>query len=213
MGQVFELPYATVQNYTNGIFVAETSNFAGRELRDYYLFKESDDILVVGGIVGGAGRIGSIHTACLADSKKTGLAIVDPQTQNVVSSQSIFMNLTRNEYPNMYYSTGFYGINPPPETYPYDVFASTDELLLALFTYLQNPPSLKIPITYILSNTTVNGPTEESAGNDVSVTITPDNGYVIRNPSQGDSISVYNKNGYIPFTYADGVLTFTVPNE
>lgn len=75
------------------------------------------------------------------------------------------------------------------------------------------PGTVTVPITYIVSNVTASGPSEGNTGSNISVTVTPDSGYIIRNPSQGDSISVYNKNGYIPFNYADGVLTFTVPDE
>lgn len=93
------------------------------------------------------------------------------------------------------------------------IYQTKSEALAVMNDGVWDIPADTIPITYITVNAIASGPSEESAGNDVSVTIMPDSGYVIRNPSQGDSISVYNKNGYIPFNYADGVLTFTVPDE
>lgn len=69
----------------------------------------------------------------------------------------------------------------------------------------------KIPITYTTIGCTLDGPSEAESGEDVSVIVTPESGRIIREPIQGKSISVYDKNGYIPFTYTDGNLSFKVP--
>ena len=68
-----------------------------------------------------------------------------------------------------------------------------------------------VPIEYLLINATVDGPAAASSGDTVNITITPSAGKVIVDPRQGQSISVYNKDGYINFTYTGGILSFVVP--
>lgn len=68
-----------------------------------------------------------------------------------------------------------------------------------------------VPISYIISGCTVSGPDAAASGDTVSVSVTLNNGMVIKNPTQGNSISVYDNNGYIPFTFSGNTLTFVVP--
>lgn len=69
-----------------------------------------------------------------------------------------------------------------------------------------------IPITYYLTNCSApSAPTSVSPGGVVTFAVTVSPGYNIFNPVQGGSISVYQGDNYIPFTYENGVLRFTAP--
>lgn len=78
-----------------------------------------------------------------------------------------------------------------------------------ILEFLAKKPA--ISISYIPIGCTLSGPDEGESGSEVSVLVTPNTGNIIRNPEQGADISVYNKDGYIPFTYNNGSLNFTVP--
>lgn len=69
-----------------------------------------------------------------------------------------------------------------------------------------------IPITYYLTNCSApSAPASVSPGGVVTFPVTVSPGYNIFNPVQGGSISVYQGDDYIPFTYENGVLRFTAP--
>lgn len=63
------------------------------------------------------------------------------------------------------------------------------------------------PISYIPVNSILSGPSSASQGEIVNVDVSFPDGYIY----QENGISVYDKNGKIPFTYSDGRLTFTMP--
>lgn len=56
-------------------------------------------------------------------------------------------------------------------------------------------------IIYNQINCVLSGPSSISYNENAYVYIKPNNGYIISNPEQGASISVYDKNGYLPFQY------------
>lgn len=87
-------------------------------------------------------------------------------------------------------------------------YDSLEEALEAMTTPIVKPVS----IDYQGINTSFSGPETVDWGEEVSIDVTPGDGMVIQDPAQGKSISVYNENGYIPFVYANGKLTFTVPD-
>lgn len=90
----------------------------------------------------------------------------------------------------------------------YPLYSSLEEALDAMTTPIVKPVS----IDYQGINTSFSGPETVDWGEEVSIDVTPGDGMVIQDPAQGKSISVYNENGYIPFVYANGKLTFTVPD-
>lgn len=63
------------------------------------------------------------------------------------------------------------------------------------------------PITYIPISSNLTGPSSASQGEIVNVNVSFPSGYIY----QEKGISIYNKDGVIPFTYADGQITFTMP--
>lgn len=72
--------------------------------------------------------------------------------------------------------------------------------------------AMAIPITYYLTNCSApSAPTSVQPGGTVSFPVTVSPGYNIFNPVQGGSISVYQGDVYIPFTFENGQLTFTAP--
>ena len=69
----------------------------------------------------------------------------------------------------------------------------------------------KYPITYRLTNCTANdAPTEATVGDTVNVPFTFPNNYGFPNPST--DVYVTNNGVLIPSTYANGTLTFTMPD-
>lgn len=68
-----------------------------------------------------------------------------------------------------------------------------------------------IPISYIHTGCSISGPQSGVSGERVTVRVLPDSGKIIKNPTQGSSISVYNRNGYISFTFENNTISFTVP--
>lgn len=62
-------------------------------------------------------------------------------------------------------------------------------------------------ITYIPINSTLNGPSSAVSGETVNVSVSFPDGYIY----QEQGVSIYNKDGSIPFTYDNGTLTFTMP--
>lgn len=125
-------------------------------------------------------------------------------------------NLVINEY-NIY--ADFYSDNNPINTrheiptYVINprIFNTEEELFNAFLSFDPSPEPVGNVINYISSNCQLDGPESASSGDDVSVLITPDSGYLIKNPEQGANISVYNKDGYIPFTYSNNQINFTMP--
>lgn len=114
---------------------------------------------------------------------------------------------------NYYYMTAVHGIN-------------TSQLVGTIEQYIYCYPDLEsafigegilqdgkpVSIDYQGINTSLSGPKTVNWGEEVSIDVIPENGMVIQDPMQGKSISVYSENGYIPFVYANGKLTFTVPD-
>lgn len=68
-------------------------------------------------------------------------------------------------------------------------------------------------ITYIPVNCQLSGPSTANSDDSVTVQVTPNEGHVISLPQQGGSISVYNEDGYIPFTWDanNKTIKFKVP--
>lgn len=105
-------------------------------------------------------------------------------------------------------------------TYYYDayiMFSASNTLYIDRYSTLEEGiraefTSVQIPITYYLTNCSApSAPASVSPGGVVSFSVTVSPGYNIFNPVQGGSISVYQGDNYIPFTYENGVLTFTAP--
>ena len=90
-----------------------------------------------------------------------------------------------------------------------NLFANEAEFWSAAAAYFE--PYMGVPIQYIQSNCSLTGPTNVIRGANVNVNVSFVDGYGIRDTTQGANISVYNSSGYIPFTYANGVLSFTAP--
>jgi len=92
---------------------------------------------------------------------------------------------------------------------PVSVYDSYSEAIASLDT--ATPPDFQI--SYIPVNCQLSGPSTANSGNSVTIQVTPNEGHVISLPQQGGSISVYNENGYIPFTWdaTNKTITFTAP--
>lgn len=87
-----------------------------------------------------------------------------------------------------------------------DYFADRNSAYSAISAYLPQP------ITYYLTNCSApTAPASVAPGDVVSFPVTVQPGYNIFNPVQGGSISIYQGNNYIPFTFENGVIRFTAP--
>lgn len=110
---------------------------------------------------------------------------------------------------SVYYTTiGFYFGNSGDGSVIGDnmlrLFPTLQELLVAFGHY-----SMTYSITYRDTNATHSGPAEAAVGDNVTVNYTFPDGYGIVNSSD---IYVTNNGVLIPSTYADGTLTFTMPD-
>lgn len=96
--------------------------------------------------------------------------------------------------------------------YDLTVFTTALSAFTAMLDGNWTAPETDIPITYYLTNCSApSAPTSVQPGGTVSFPVTVSPGYNIFNPVQGGSISVYQGNDYIPFTFENGQLTFTAP--
>lgn len=74
-----------------------------------------------------------------------------------------------------------------------------------------NPPSAQYPITYRLTNCSApTAPVEAAVGDTVDVPFAFPDGYGFPNPAT--DVYVYNNGVLVPSSYANGVLTFTMPD-
>lgn len=110
---------------------------------------------------------------------------------------------------NVHGRYGYFDANNVPGFAIDSFFRSRNEALSAMDDGRWIVPS--IPVVYAPVRCSLSGDTMVSSGDTVTVTITPDSGYKVANPQQGQSISVYNEQGYIPFTFNNNQITFTVP--
>lgn len=106
---------------------------------------------------------------------------------------------------NYRYHTQIWGAAFTPSVPTYD---SLEEALEGMTSSIVKP----VKIDYQGINTSFTGPDTVDWGEQVVIDVLPDSGMILQDPTQGKSISVYNENGYIPFVYANGKITFTVPN-
>lgn len=92
---------------------------------------------------------------------------------------------------------------------PLSAYDSYSEAIASLDT--ATPPDFQI--SYIPVNCQLSGPSTANSGDTVTVSVTPNAGHVISLPQQGGSISVYNENGYIPFTWdaTNKTISFQAP--
>lgn len=73
--------------------------------------------------------------------------------------------------------------------------------------------TLIYPISYYEIHSNLTGPSEATAGEEVTVDVSFPDGYKLKNATQGSGIMVYNDDGYINYTYdeATNKLKFTMP--
>lgn len=123
----------------------------------------------------------------------------------VVSTTPLELSVTIDGVSHTYYrvqrSTGGYYTSPAAPQVANDKDAIA--MMLGAMAY---------QIVYYLTNCSApSAPTSVQPGGTVSFPVTVSPGYNIFNPVQGGSISVYQGNDYIPFTFENGQLTFTAP--
>ena len=114
------------------------------------------------------------------------------------SSATRLMNITQHRQTQIYtrVNSGNFGYGSG--------FQDVQHLIASSFntgTVIQNP------ITYIPINSTLSGPESATSGETVNVSVSFPDGYIY----QETGVSIYNKDGAIPFIYTDGTLSFTMP--
>lgn len=91
--------------------------------------------------------------------------------------------------------------------YYYDDSIITFDSADLMFDTIFGDTSTEVPITYIPINSVLSGPESAASGETVNVSVSFPDGYIY----QEQGVSVYNKDGAIPFTYDSGTLTFSMP--
>lgn len=100
------------------------------------------------------------------------------------------------------------GSNPPKNDFI--SVTSTNDIADAFLEAIGDAENYQI-VYYLTNCSAPSAPTSVQPGGTVSFPVTVSPGYNIFNPVQGGSISVYQGNDYIPFTFENGQLTFTAP--
>lgn len=116
-------------------------------------------------------------------------------------------SLTSQNFNNVYNEIWHYKYQTPTSLSNVNpvitVFSSIDDLLLAV----TNDTPATAPIIYVPIHSTLSGPESAASGETVNVSVSFPDGYIY----QEKGVSIYNKDGVIPFTYTDGTLSFTMP--
>lgn len=68
-------------------------------------------------------------------------------------------------------------------------------------------------IVYEGINCNLTGPSHVSYGDNVNISVVTNNGMGILNPTQGNSITVYNSDGYIDYQFRDNIISFKAPDD
>lgn len=111
---------------------------------------------------------------------------------------------------------GLYGylVTSYADAYPVPLYMANYTIYVDQYTsltdFLNEVYSDKVPITYRDTNCQHYGVAEAAPGDTVEVSYSFTNGYGIVNPSS--DIYVTNNGVLVPSTYADGKLTFTMPD-
>lgn len=87
---------------------------------------------------------------------------------------------------------------------PYNAGASNDITDVIRFLY-GSTPSTEYPIEYVMTHVNAQGPTSAAIGQDVVVTLTPNDGYKLT------SVTVEDEAGPVPFIHNDNSIAFVMP--
>lgn len=213
MGTIYQLPFGTNGSYTGGLayyrFYYQINSYQWVADNNAVKLKPSADVVIAVWKNGNDfGRIYRWKKSEFNSGEKPiwqyricydVLPPFDPDSQNDGSNPSM-------SHENYVY--GYSDIPAAPGTFissNLDMYGSREEARIALGFYDA------YPITYRLTNCTApTAPAEAAIGATVTVSFQFTTGYGIVNPSS--DVYVTNNGVVIPSSYANGMLTFTMPD-
>lgn len=203
-----ELPISEVTTPTNGYVKVNGLSIGAANIdgRIYYGISLTPKVFALLAAQSG-GDSGALYFCCLSNPIAFLSTSSYNDSSNANSLSFLLQEVTVDGNQHTFYRSVAYPSLTPIDGALVQKGPNDNSWYVSAYRYLAEMDRVKYPITYVPINSVLSGPESAASGETVNVSVSFPDGYIY----QEKGVSIYNKDGAIPFTYTDGTLTFTMP--